>query len=106
MSFKILGPALGSFLFTAGGFVLPFEVVGSIGMKIRSILLKSMLNLYILLHQNITKLESITNFLYFNHNIQGLAVAIAMIFIIPNVQVKPETKETGTALTFTGLLKV
>ena len=26
----MLGPALGSFLFTAGGFVLPFEIIGSI----------------------------------------------------------------------------
>ena len=30
----MLGPALGSFLFTAGGFVLPFEVVGSVGIRI------------------------------------------------------------------------
>jgi hypothetical protein len=52
MSFTILGPALGSFLFSAGGFVLPFEVVGSVGMQIVSVYFKHMLTL---LRQNVTK---------------------------------------------------
>jgi predicted MFS family arabinose efflux permease len=33
-----LGPALGSFLFSIGGFTLPFVVVGSIGLVVATIL--------------------------------------------------------------------
>ena len=36
----------------------------------------------------------------------GLIVAIAMIFIIPNVETQPDTEKSGVSLTFIGLVKV
>ena len=49
-----LGPALGSFLYSAGGFVLPFEIVGTIGILIFHIInLVSMKENYYIIRINI-----------------------------------------------------